>query len=78
MNEHMPGNVSGNTVAWALLGGPAILGWVAFGVAWLLAPRLGGEVVPLMWAFWAVAGWYGFLALVFGGAWGLVMLAAMS
>lgn len=46
--------------AWfALLGGiPAIIAWAAYGLCWLLAPRLAGEHDPLQWAGYAAGAWY--------------------
>lgn len=46
--------------AWfAILAGiPAILGWVGYGLAILLAPHLGTAPDPLHWAGIAAGGWY--------------------
>lgn len=46
--------------AWfAILAGiPAILGWVGYGLAILLAPHLGTAPDPLHWAAIAAGGWY--------------------
>lgn len=46
--------------AWfAILAGiPAILGWVGYGLAILLAPHLGTAPDPLHWAAIATGGWY--------------------
>ena len=49
--------------AWfALLAGvPALLGWVGYGLAWLLAPHLPAQPDPLIWAACAAGGWYALL-----------------
>lgn len=46
--------------AWfAILGGiPAILAWVAYGLCWLLDPRIAGEQDPITWAGYAVGAYY--------------------
>lgn len=52
--------------AWfALLGGiPAIIAWLAYGLCWLLDPRIAGEQDPLMWAGYAAGGWYMIAAMI--------------
>lgn len=46
--------------AWfAILGGiPAILAWIAYGLCWLLEPRLVGEQDPLLWAGYTAGTYY--------------------
>lgn len=46
--------------AWfAVLGGvPAIIGWIAYGLAWLLGPQLAVQPDPLLWAAYGVGGYY--------------------
>lgn len=47
-----------------LLGLPALIGWAAYGLAWLLAPRLPLPVDPLAWAGFAVGCYYSILAFI--------------
>lgn len=49
--------------AWfALLAGiPALLGWVGYGLAWLLAPHLDTDPNPLLWAAYGAGAWYALL-----------------
>ena len=69
-------NISGNGLAWMLLGVPAILGWLGYLLGWLLDPHLIMEVNPLMWAMYAAGGWYAFLIVCFGGVLGIAALAS--
>ncbi len=45
--------------AWfALLGGiPAVIAWAAYGLCWLLEPRLASEQDPIVWAGYAAGAW---------------------
>jgi len=54
-------------VGWLALGIPAVLGWFAFGLAYLLAPHLGVDPTPLRWAGGTVLCWYLLMALIFLG-----------
>lgn len=57
-------NVSGSDFAWIVIGIPAVLAWLAYGLCWLLEPRLAAEVSPIMWAGYAASGWYILMALI--------------
>lgn len=46
-----------------LLGLPALIGWAAYGLAWLLAPRMPMPVTPLDWAGSAVGAYYSIIFL---------------
>lgn len=65
-----------NGWAWSLAGIPAVLAWIAMALCWFVEPRLAVEVSPLMWAMWAVLGWYGILVVIFGGWLGLLVIAS--
>lgn len=65
-----------NGFAWAVLGIPSILAWVAAGLCWFLEPRLAIEVYPLAWAAYAALGWYAFLIVIFGGLLGIIVLTS--
>ena len=47
-----------------LLGLPALIGWVAYGLTWLLAPRLPMPVDPLSAAGAAVGAYYAVMAFI--------------
>lgn len=47
--------------AWIIIGIPAVLAWLAYGLCWLLEPRLAVEVSPIVWAEYAAGGWYAIL-----------------
>lgn len=47
---------------------PAILGWLAYGLCWLINPRLAAEQDPLIWAAYAAGGWYAFWVMILGGS----------
>ena len=50
-----------------VLGFPALLGWLAYGICWLLDGRLGGGTDALFWAGSAVAIYYALMiSLVIG------------
>lgn len=55
--------------AWfALLAGiPALLAWVAYGAAWLLAPRFPELPDPILCAGYAAGGWYALVILFTAG-----------
>ena len=53
---------------------PAILAWIAYGLCWLLEPRLAGEQNPIVWAGYAAGGWYLAMAVFIGGPWILMAL----
>ena len=59
--------ITGNGILWLLLGIPAILAWIAYGMAWLLAPHLVGEVSQIHWALYTAGGWYLILFVLAGG-----------
>ncbi len=49
------------------LGIPAVLAWIAYGICWLIEPRLTSEQNPLLWAAYAAGGWYIAIAAIVGG-----------
>jgi hypothetical protein len=49
---------------WIWIGIPSVLGWIAYGLAWLLAPRIAEAVDPLVWAGNTVLVWYLFCAFI--------------
>ena len=49
------------------LGIPAVLAWIAYGLCWLIEPRLTSEQNPLVWAAYAAGGWYVLMAVFVGG-----------
>ena len=49
------------------LGIPAVLAWIAYGLCWLIEPRLTSEQDPLLWAAYAAGGWYVLMAFIIGG-----------
>ncbi len=53
-----------NAFLWLALGIPAVLGWFAFGLGWLLDPHLVAEVIPLVWAAYAAGAWYVLMLLL--------------
>lgn len=53
---------------------PAVLAWLAYGLCWLLAPRMATEQSPIVWAGYAAGGWYLLWAVIFGGPWVLLGL----
>lgn len=63
MNE-----LSGNQAAWLALGAPALLGWFAALLGWLLAPHLGVDPAPMAWGLCAMMGWY-ILCMVVASGW---------
>lgn len=71
-------DTTGNQWAWALIGIPAVLGWLAIGIGWLVAPRLTVEIAPLVWGMFAVAGWYGLLICCVSGWAGLFVLMSLA
>lgn len=77
-NFHWLENATGNGVAWALIGIPAALAWIAAALCWFLEPRLVAEVSPLAWAMWAALGWYGLLFVIFGGWLALLAITAAT
>lgn len=68
--------MNGNDIAWLGLGVPAILAWLAAGLAWLLAPHLATEPDSLVWAMWSALGWYGAIIALMGGWCGILLLSA--
>lgn len=75
-NFHLLEHATSNGVAWALIGIPATLAWIAAALCWFIEPRLAVEVDPLIWAMWAAAGWYGLLFAIYGGWLALFVLLA--
>lgn len=43
---------------WVWFGVPAVLGWLGYGIAWLLAPRFADFPDPLQCAWMLAGGWY--------------------
>lgn len=58
-----------------LLAIPALLGWVGYGLAILLAPHLAAEPDPLMWAAYAAGGWFALMFVAVGGWFALLALS---
>ena len=75
-NFHWLESSTPNGWAWATIGIPAALAWIAAALCWFLEPRLAAEVEPLTWAMWAALGWYGLLLAAFGGWLGLLAITA--
>ncbi len=48
-----------------LLGIPALIAWIAYGLCWLLDPRIAGVQSPAEWAFNAAACYYMILLSIF-------------
>lgn len=49
------------------IGIPAMLAWIAYGLCWLIEPRLTTDQNPLVWAACAAGGWYLIMGVIIGG-----------
>lgn len=59
-----PGEWTGSDVMNFLFGTPALLGWLAYLLAWLLDPRMAGVQDPLQWAGAVALGYYMVIGLL--------------
>ncbi|MEM1039407.1 MAG: hypothetical protein AAGI12_08045 [Pseudomonadota bacterium] len=75
-NRGFGNHVNGSTILWIGAGIPALLAWLAFGLAILLDPHLNHDLQPLVWALYGAASWYVLIILVFGGWLGLLLVTA--
>lgn len=51
---------------WFMIGLPAVIGWLAYGLAWLLQPRMGlGFPLPIEAAGYAMAAYYTLVCGIF-------------
>lgn len=51
-----------------LIGLPALIGWIAYGMAWVLEPRFPGLITPIQAAGGAAGIYYSILLIVGMGA----------
>lgn len=47
-----------NQLVWIVLGIPAIIAWIGYGLAIVATPYLAVAPVPFFWALVAATGWY--------------------
>ena len=60
------------------LGIPALLGWIGYGLAVLLAPHLAADPNPLIWAAVGPAIWYFLWAVFAAGPWAFLLLSGWN
>jgi hypothetical protein len=58
---------SGRDIFTMGIGIPAMIAWIAYGLCWLIEPRLATDQNPLIWAAYAAGGWYLIIAVLVGG-----------